>query len=214
MRNYRKDESYFKSNKGSLTVEAAIVLPLFICVVLTITTFIKIYQTHEKIQFALDETSESFAEVQYASFVLQTLVLNQAIENIVTNANPEVESTIQGLFSRFVQGPILDFSQGMLNSISDGSIEQHLKEVIIAKIAGEKKDSNAAVERLFIVDGISGLNVSVTPVLQFNDVMDITVDYRIKIPLPIQLLGEIPIIHRVRKRIWLGGGAFEVPPAE
>ena len=57
--------NHIKKNDGSITVEAAIVLPLFLCVILTITFFIRIYQTHETVQFAIDEVSEQFAEIQY-----------------------------------------------------------------------------------------------------------------------------------------------------
>jgi len=183
MLNYITNHS--KKNDGSITVEAAIVLPLFMCVILTITFFIRIYQTHETIQFALDETAEYFAEIQYVrSFELPI----------------GEEGRLTGVVS------------GIFNKIVDTVLVYSIRNSIITNIIDGGPDADAAFERLFIVGGSAGLDISVS-----NDYdngvhfTDIIVSYRIKIPLPIQFLGEVPIIQRAKVRAWREGGAFKAP---
>ncbi|MCX7658648.1 MAG: pilus assembly protein, partial [Oscillospiraceae bacterium] len=45
------------NKKGSLTVEAAIVMPLFFCVIVSVVFFIKAIHAHEVLQYALDRTA-------------------------------------------------------------------------------------------------------------------------------------------------------------
>jgi len=187
MLNYITNHS--KKNDGSIIVEAAIVLPLFMCVILTITFFIRIYQTHETIQFVLDETAEYYAEIQYVkSFVLP-------FELPLEEGNP-LEVAMEAIG----------------NKLADAAIEQRIRYSIITNIAGEGPDADAAFKRLFIVGGSAGLDISVSN--DYDDGVhftDIIVSYRIKIPLPIQFLGEVPIIQRAKVRAWREGGAFKAP---
>lgn len=52
-------------NKGSITVEASIILPIFISAVLTIAFLIKLVYIHEVIQHAINETAGQMASYSY-----------------------------------------------------------------------------------------------------------------------------------------------------
>jgi hypothetical protein len=56
-------------NKGSVTVEAAIALPVFICVIVSITFIIKVIYVHEIIQHAITETAGEISSVSYLYYV-------------------------------------------------------------------------------------------------------------------------------------------------
>lgn len=56
---------FFKTNKGSLTVEAAIVIPIFICVIVSLAFFIKVIYVYEVINHALTETANELATYSY-----------------------------------------------------------------------------------------------------------------------------------------------------
>jgi hypothetical protein len=58
-----------KKCKGSVTVEAAIVLPIFISVVLTIVFIIKLVYLHEVIQHSINEAANQMAEYSYFYYV-------------------------------------------------------------------------------------------------------------------------------------------------
>lgn len=51
--------------KGSMTVEASIVLPIFISVIITIAFFVKIVYVHELIQHSITETADQMASYAY-----------------------------------------------------------------------------------------------------------------------------------------------------
>ncbi len=52
-------------NKGSLTVEAALIMPFFICVILSFAFFIKIVYTQSVLQHAINETSNELSVYSY-----------------------------------------------------------------------------------------------------------------------------------------------------
>ncbi|WP_432663226.1 pilus assembly protein [Wukongibacter baidiensis] len=77
-----------KGQRGSLTVEAAIVLPIFICAVLTIGFFTKIVYTHEIIQHAITEAVNEMASSSY-------LYYTSGVQNIDNTIDSELEEKKQ-----------------------------------------------------------------------------------------------------------------------
>ena len=55
----------FIGRKGSITVEAAIALPVFLCVVISIVMLARVVYTHGMIQHALTETADEMASAGY-----------------------------------------------------------------------------------------------------------------------------------------------------
>jgi hypothetical protein len=55
----------FNGKKGSLTVEAAIALPVFLCAVISIVMLARVVYTHGMIQHALNETADEIASAGY-----------------------------------------------------------------------------------------------------------------------------------------------------
>ncbi|MBN4056585.1 pilus assembly protein [bacterium AH-315-K05] len=188
-------KSKLKSNQGALTVEAALVLPLFLCVILTMVYFMKIYHTHEIMQHALDETAELLAETAYLWYGEESKIIGQKALDVFQLGDNEETSELMILLK-----------------------EQALNEVgaIVAKtfmkhhILNETDDLDKRLKKLYIVDGLRGLNFRKSTFLGEYEEIDIIVSYKIKIPLPIQLLGEIPIIQRSSSRAWLSGGTIEI----
>ncbi|MCX7920466.1 MAG: pilus assembly protein [Clostridia bacterium] len=63
-----------RNRKGSLTVEAAIIMPLFICVILSFAFFMRVVHTHNVMQHALNETANEMASYSYIySITLQDM---------------------------------------------------------------------------------------------------------------------------------------------
>lgn len=77
-----------KDQRGSLTVEAAIVLPIFICAVLTIGFFTKIVYTHEIIQHAITEAVNEMASSSY-------LYYTSGVQDIDNTVDSELEDKKQ-----------------------------------------------------------------------------------------------------------------------
>lgn len=67
--------------KGSVTVEAAIALPVFLCVVLSIVFLIKIVYTHELIAHAISETADEIASAGYIYHISGIQDVHDSVRN-------------------------------------------------------------------------------------------------------------------------------------
>lgn len=54
-----------KANAGAITVEAAIVMPIFICIIISLAMLIKLVYVHDVVQHALDESANELATYAY-----------------------------------------------------------------------------------------------------------------------------------------------------
>lgn len=83
-----------KYNKGALTVEAAIVLPIFICAIFTIGFLIKIIYVHEVVQHAITESATELASYSYLYSKSGLKGINDSIEEGAQEDSQQVKSDI------------------------------------------------------------------------------------------------------------------------
>ncbi len=264
--------------KGSLTVEAAIVLPIFIFVILAIGFFIKVVNTHEIIQHAINETADDMASSSYiyystGLYKIETNIYEDLTErtskleeqadelerilSVIKNNNSQnsnqsqeqvhynnvieiinkVESmtetmkdgsdAVRDLFTLINEIKDQGISENIENIVAAGNLElyHYLKNQIGNMIMKEQlekhltADNGKSIEErlkeLHIVmpevntskhpSRLYGLDFSRSNYLFGNDQIDIVVMYKIDLPVPIDFIGEIPIIQRAAARAWLGG---------
>ncbi|TCK93106.1 TadE-like protein [Natranaerovirga hydrolytica] len=60
------------------------------------------------------------------------------------------------------------------------------------------------IEGYYIVDGIRGLDFSRSQYLLETDDIDLAMTYSIKMPIPLRVVEEVPLIQRVKVRAWTG----------
>lgn len=97
-----------KRLRGSLTVEAALVLPIFLIAVLTMIYIIKILFIHETVQYSLNETANEMAT--YAYILEKSEILN-AQQDIYKTSRGKVQETGAHL------GNIIDEAQTLYNAV-------------------------------------------------------------------------------------------------
>jgi hypothetical protein len=66
--------------KGAITVEAAIVMPVFICVAISLAMIIKLIYVHDILQHAMDEAAKDLASYAYIYHVSQMQEMDEAVE--------------------------------------------------------------------------------------------------------------------------------------
>ena len=282
--------SRLKVSDGSITVEAAIVLPLFICVILTFGFLIKIFYVHEILQHAITETANEMSASSYIYYVGGLYDLQKEIDIGLENRAGDYEDklekvevllesfretnsklsntkniTTQGIntFKNHIKE--LEFRQG-LDSIFDtfDTLRSSMKDIeelvvqvndikdvlqhsllnpekelnnilaimgkeawkdsktllgnlivrqVIEKyiITTEEADINKRLLRLNIVNGWRGIDFTESRFLEGNQDIEITIKYQIEIPLPINLIGTIPIKQKATIRAWMGGDSMGLP---
>lgn len=81
-------------NKGSLTVEAALIMPFFICVILTFAFFIKIVYTQSVLQHAINETANELSVYSYLYSVSGAQKLHDDAKDYLEEKGKPAESWI------------------------------------------------------------------------------------------------------------------------
>lgn len=81
--------------KGSITVEAAIVLPVFICVVISLAMMMKLIYIHDVIQHAIDETANEIAAYSYIYHVSDLQELDNSMQNTIENNSSQAKRHAQ-----------------------------------------------------------------------------------------------------------------------
>lgn len=275
-----------KNKHGSVTIEAAVTLPIFIFCIFTIAFLIRIVYIQEKVQFALTNaanemamysylydqtgildtvddvkkvtsegkiaTTENIAQMSNSFLVVQESINNVLLEfrdisEVVGNMNSgEVNFTLNnsdgGIFEKVSEAAsqVAESKENIENSVKStyASIEKGVSsfnqlasnksnikgfvgyegiksiETVLGnaciKLLMKKNLTDADLESYFIVDGYGGLDFSRSSYfvkdsdINADNVIDVIVCYKIKVPVPIKIIDEIPLVQRVTVRAWTG----------
>lgn len=88
-------------DKGSITIEAAIVLPIFICVVISLAMLIKLIYIHDIIQHSIDEAANELAAYSYIYHVSDLEKIDDSIEDNLQDNSGKVEGQIGTVVDAF-----------------------------------------------------------------------------------------------------------------
>ena len=165
--------------KGSLTLEAAMVLPIAFFVIAAMLLFVQRVYIQERVQYALDDSVEEAALVSYT--VMSSDVIKAGSEKLAGFGLPES-------FQSFFVGAVVS------DLVAERLVRRHIEEVELVKWGIEA--------------GWSGMDFSGT-VLKGNDNRTtLAVSYSLKSPFPLadRILAflEKPIVQTSSTRIWCG----------
>lgn len=169
--------------KASLTVEAALVLPVFLYFLLSFLYFIQIFTVQETIQAAITKMGLNLAKTSY-----------------IFKDFPDIEDALSFDFTVFNN----EYELG-LDELAD-----HLASGNLIKLYAKKYLDTDQINRSCIVDGFDGINFTGSSILCGEDYIDIVVSYEVSIPVKIFALGDMRMVQRVRLRNWT---EYEAAPA-
>lgn len=89
------------NDKGSITIEAAIVLPVFICVVISLTMLIKLIYIHDIIQHSIDEAANELAAYSYIYHVSDLQKIDDSIKDNLQDNSDKAEGHIGTVVNAF-----------------------------------------------------------------------------------------------------------------
>lgn len=163
--------------EASLTVEAALILPVYLYFIIAFLYFFQLMALQEQLQGAMTEVGSSLSKYSYIS---KTLIDVKDMENI--------EQTFQ---SEDSEGII----RGLTNMILEGTL---VKEKVRRNV------NEASFQSSCIQGGYEGISFLYSTVMDDMDCIDIIARYHVKIPVPIFKLNSFPMIQRVKVRAWTG----------
>lgn len=89
------------NEKGSITIEAAIVLPVFICVVISLSMLIKLIYIHDIIQHSIDEAASELAAYAYIYHVSDLQRVDDSIKDNLQDNSDKAEGHIETVVNAF-----------------------------------------------------------------------------------------------------------------
>ena len=193
--------------RGSLTVEAALVFPLFLGICALFFTFFGGQLLSLSLQKALDAVCEDVAVWSYA--------VDFAEEYTGTDLMSLAEgSHLSGALNGNGED-ILDFLSGKLDIVEEIQVflkeqtaalfwQTMLKWWLIGKVGRSRLDQTALLE-----GGAEGLSLSGSTLR--NRELDLVLSYRVRAPLPFPFSLHYDVVQRSCRRLWTGT-ARTLPP--
>lgn len=166
-----------KTIQASLTVEASLVLPIFLFFYMIFIFFIQIFFVQEVLQEAITETGLSMSRAAY--------IFSDFSDAL------DIEEFDGSLLEENVRDGLLELVKG---AISDMATKYTV---------GNKLDKDI-IDNSCIVGGLEGIRFDGSGVMQGNDRIDIIIRYRIRIPISFFGLKHFDMIQRVNLRGWTG----------
>lgn len=162
--------------KGSLTVEAALVVPIFLFATLIFLYFFQISYLHEKINSAMTQVA------LYCS--KQAYLTNELIEEFEINSIGEENEILSFLSDQ------LDIPEAISGSYYKFLLQEYIQL--------------STIENSIIVGGYSGIDIYQSGYLLDGETIDIIVSYECKLPLVFFGVKSISCIQRIQTRGWIG----------
>jgi hypothetical protein len=88
-------------SRGSITIEAAIVLPVFICVVISLAMLIKLVYIHDIIQHSIDEAANELAAYAYIYHISDIKEIDDSIKENLGEHAEQAEEHIETVVDAF-----------------------------------------------------------------------------------------------------------------
>ncbi|HYE08620.1 MAG TPA: hypothetical protein VEF53_00420 [Patescibacteria group bacterium] len=88
-------------SRGSITIEAAIVLPVFICVVISLAMLIKLVYIHDIIQHSIDEAANELAAYAYIYHISDIKEIDDSIQENLGEHAEQAEEHIEAVVDAF-----------------------------------------------------------------------------------------------------------------
>lgn len=166
-----------RSVRASFTVEAALVLPIFIYAIVAFVYFLQIFLLQEYLQNAITETGYFSAKYAY----IYEYLLNYGDTKDKSNDKDKsaIESGMDAIIARAIDS---SFYKIKLQDYLDLSV----------------------INESCIKEGYSGIHTYLSSYMEEEDAVDIIITYDIKLPLLFIPLDKVSMVQRVRMRGWSG----------
>ena len=181
----KQDKKFYQNRKtysGALTVEAALVTPIFLYFMIAFLYFIQIFTIQEQLQASATKMG---LDLSKAAYFYQDF--------------PDLSEVMSFDKSLLPEG---------LNSMITDESDKFISESSLFLYARRYMDKDC-FNRSCIKGGFNGINFSYSSILNDENIVDIILRYKVNLPIKIIHIGDMNMLQRVRLRAWTG---FSVAP--
>lgn len=223
----------FKQRRGSLTVEAVLILPIFMATILFISYFIKAHLVQDIVQDALTEAVVEISSLSYPYCIsgasgfkteigdakdqrTKSLVDNfdaiAGLLEVVQAPNTTGKGETEGNASLEAMTPQKMFSLAKLFAADyalEGAEDAVAQNLVLGTMGSilSSKDNNIIhrMDTLGIEGGLEGFDFSGTEFYGDGDILDVQIQYRLSKMDPFGLVDGALLKNRAVCRAWMGG---------
>lgn len=166
--------------RGSMTVEATLVFPLFFFVIVGFLYFFQIFQTQTRIQGYLTEIGQ---EASRYAYVYDALTKSEEGEKVSKKDEQEVDQEVKDILTRLVEGSYykLRFKQ-------------------LVKGEAELKG---------VVGGLNGVSFLSSSFMEKEGIIEVVASYQVKIPVPFFSHFSFPVVQQIKTRGFIGASLIK-----
>lgn len=196
------NNEYKKKANASITVEASLVLPIFIYAVVAFLYFLQILLIQENIQSAITQTGQCASQYGF---------IYDYIKNYEENDNHKEEADNHEEETDNHEEETDDYKEE--KNSKDTKYKNVFKEYINVKDLGEaaffhlklrEYINETLIDSSCIIGGMNGISLMESKFMEQNDIVEISAIYILKIPVPLFGLRNIPAIQSVKLRAFTG----------
>ncbi|BCN32932.1 TadE/TadG family type IV pilus assembly protein [Anaeromicropila herbilytica] len=188
---------YQKEKKASLTVEAALVLPVFLFMILTFLYFIQIFITYERVQSGITEVAKEASKYAYIyeNMVEETKQNTESTNNTESTKNRSTnDNKIEDNNTKDKENTENDTKKDNITFIDNIYYKQRLKSYL------DKRKCNFST----IENGMNGISFWYSSFLSEEEEVDVVAKYKVKFPVLIFRIKGFQMVQRVRVHAWTG----------
>ncbi len=189
------------SEKGSITVEAAIMLPFFIIAVMAFAFILKVYYTNEIIQNALAGASRQMSAYSLLYYKTNAEEVISSLERF-SSSDTVSDALGDNWLTSIIQEAGKDATDHVRTQLA---LVPVAKLIIRNQLEAENyKDIDERLSDLNIAGGFDGFDFSDSKMLADGRSLDITVSYTMKFPFLSELFPGMRLKQTASSCIWAG----------
>jgi len=213
--------------KGSVTLEASIALPVFICVIVSVAFLVKVVYVHQEIQHAITETANKISSASYIYHISGLSELEGSFAGEMQQRAGVFRKHMDTFFDSYeslaekmdtveevAKNPVEELKNaaaflaaGQYENIKTEVCIPLMKESVKGHLLKQAEGSiDDRMRQLGIKGGFEGLDFSSSRFFEYgNGNIDIVVKYEMLTPLPIKVMPRIIMVQRASVKAWMGG---------
>lgn len=193
--------SKFHNIRGSITVEAAIILPIFIAVIMTFVFVIKVYYTHEIMQQAITGACE---EMSLYSLLYYETNADEVISSLENFSKSQKISEAFG--DSWITSVVEQLGKDATNYVRAQTVLVPVSKALVKKNLEVSYFDNVdeRLRGLNLKEGFDGLDFTSSRMMADGKSIEIIVSYEMSFPFLTQILPAIRITQMASSCIWAG----------
>ncbi|ASK62851.1 hypothetical protein CFK37_12180 [Virgibacillus phasianinus] len=152
---------FYKKENGSITIEAAMIIPLFLMLILLLTSFVKISIAEMALKESVSETAQTVAHYSYLAMVAQNTIKQKSdafVDSLTEKAGASV-GLENNVIANTLLGKIADSGKKLIPT--SGNVMNDFSNGVYETVVKQKYKQKVGSSSFFNPEGITVVNSSV-----------------------------------------------------